>query len=89
MSPSARLGKKRSGAPRSWPRQASLVLSGQITFSRALRKKRKRQGRPDEGIGPYKNKGKAPYAKILIKRGISMIRYDAGKYDIAVIGAGH
>ena len=24
-----------------------------------------------------------------IKRGISMIRYDAGQYDIAVIGAGH
>ena len=25
----------------------------------------------------------------LIKRGIPMIRYDAGQYDIAVIGAGH
>ena len=87
MSPSARLGKKRSGAPSRGPGQSLLPLQGNSP-SRALRKKRKRQGRPDEGIGPYKNK-EAPYAKMLIKRGISMIRYDAGQYDISVIGAGH
>ena len=33
--------------------------------------------------------GEIPRTDYKIRRGIPMIRYDAGQYDIAVIGAGH
>ena len=62
QAPSARLGKKRSGAP----------------SRRALQKCEK-----------SKKTAKSPAQDYKIRRGIPMIRYDAGQYDIAVIGAGH